>query len=228
MLDASLGPLAPVLGRTAQAPAPTPARPKEDRAWARNWSKSLPMSKWLLPKLDLPSDADAAAAFVKGVTKEELRTRLQAVRLQGHLEGLWRAIEQLRMQPALTGEELSAKFTDEGEAYKGTMDMGPVSVFFRGLESLIGPPRIVGGSLRTAMEHEHCRAPDSNERFVRSMSKHAPRPPLKPWIVAMLHTRASATPLFPCGAGPTTPSSPRRPRSGRSSSRPRSELRSRL
>jgi hypothetical protein len=191
-------------------------------AWkVRSWSQSLPVSKWLLPKLGLPANANEAAAFVQRVTKDELRARLRGAGLHGHLESLWCAVEQLRTQPAMTGEELSAKFIDEGEAYKGAMDMAPLSAFFHGLEQLVGPPRIVGGSLRTAMEREHCQAPDSNERFLRSMSTHAPHLLPEATERCGVCTRAERKWRACICAGPATQSTPRRRRSGRSSWRPR-------
>ena len=129
-------------------------------------------------------------------------------------------MEQLREQPAMTGEELTDKFMESGDAYKGEMDMKSVSIFYHGLEQLIGPPRIVSGSLRTAMQMEHCNAPDSNDRFLRSMSKHAPRPFLRPPNAAL---PAYATELRPLcmplpGTGQTSPSMRHPQRSGQSSS----------
>jgi hypothetical protein len=206
----------------AWAAAIEPQRHVGGGAWkASGWSQSLPVSKWLLPKLGLPANANEAAAFIQRVTKDELRARLRGAGLHGHLESLWCAVEQLRTQPAMTGEELSVKFIDEGEAYKGAMDMAPLSAFFHGLEQLVGPPRIVGGSLRTAMEHEHCQAPDSNECFLRSMSKHAPHLLPEATERCGVCTRAERKWRACICAGPITPSTPRRRRSGRSSWRPR-------
>ena len=46
--------------------------------------------------------------------------------------------------------------------------VGALSLFYGGLESLIGPPQMIDGSLIKSMEQEHCSRADSFLRFVSS------------------------------------------------------------
>ena len=93
--------------------------------------------------------------------------------LSGLTEYIWSAIEILRNQKASTGLELTDKFRDGNEAFKGYMQFGSLSTFFGGLEQLapvgggkqLGPPAMEGGSLKRAMESEHCTRPDSEKKF---------------------------------------------------------------
>jgi len=45
------------------------------------------------------------------------------------------------------------------------MSYAPLETFYAGLEALLGPPRLIEGSLRRSMHAEHCEAPDSTEVF---------------------------------------------------------------
>ena len=59
----------------------------------------------------------------------------------------------------------AAKFETEG-SYQ--MAFGSLSTFFGGLEGLIGPPKMIEGSLRQAMRFDHCRSNDSAVPFKTS------------------------------------------------------------
>ena len=45
------------------------------------------------------------------------------------------------------------------------MAFGALDLFYKGLEGIIGPPQMVHGNLRTAMEFDHCQAADSHIKF---------------------------------------------------------------
>ena len=82
--------------------------------------------------------------------------------LSGLTAPIWAAADQLRSMKATTGAALSAKFANEG-SYQ--MAFGSLSTFFSGLEGLIGPPKMIEGSLMQAMRFEHCRQNDSAVPF---------------------------------------------------------------
>jgi NLR family CARD domain-containing protein 3 len=78
---------------------------------------------------------------------------------------LWQGIEKLKASPASTGAALNAKFAADGDAYKGEMGFGGLEEFFGGLEGLVGPPKMLEGSLLKAMKLEHCQSKDSSLPF---------------------------------------------------------------
>jgi len=69
---------------------------------ADGWLESVPLWEPLLVSLAIPEGADEYA-HVKGLTEEQLRNRLQAAGLEGHLEDMWLELEHLRGQAAATG-----------------------------------------------------------------------------------------------------------------------------
>ena len=99
------------------------------------------------------------------LSDDELRKRLASAGLSGLAPALAQGLAKLRQQKAATGVALSAKFAAEGDAYKGEMGFASLDGFFGGLESLVGPPLMIGGSLMKQMEHEHSRAPDAQQPF---------------------------------------------------------------
>ena len=63
-------------------------------------------------------------------------------------------IDALREQSAATGAALNNKFVSEASF---ELAYGGLDVFFGGLESLIGPPTLVNGSVLTAMSRSRSR-----------------------------------------------------------------------
>ena len=57
---------------------------------------------------------------------------------------------------------LNTKFAQESSF---ELSVGSLDVFYGGLDKLVGPPRMISGSLLLAMEAEHCKARDANEAF---------------------------------------------------------------
>lgn len=133
----------------------------------RSWATSL----------DLASDVERAlqsalpsADHFKFLCKPEftwacLSHLLDAAQLAGHAQTIWTGINELRTNAAATGAELNEKFAQSG-AFE--MDFGSLDRFFGGLESLLGPPVLLQGSIKRAMEHNHCSLPDHDVSFSSS------------------------------------------------------------
>ena len=115
--------------------------------------------------MEEPLGADPFA-YMLSLSYEELGRRLAEAQLSGLVAHIWAAAEELRCQKATTGSELSAKFASEGSTFQ--MAFGSLSMFFGGLVMLIGPPKMVEGSLLNAMRLEHCGQEDSAAPFETS------------------------------------------------------------
>ena len=76
--------------------------------------------------------------------------------------------EEKKVEEQLTGEQLNEKFATTA---KFQMTYGSLSLFYGGLESLLGPPKMYKGanhaekSLFNTMEFEHLLGPDAKDDF---------------------------------------------------------------
>ena len=93
---------------------------------------SLALSEVVADALKQPAGTDPFK-YVLSLSLADLESRLEAVKLSGHAEALWSAIEKLRGQRAATGAALNAKFAAEGDAFKGEMGFGGVEQFYGGV-----------------------------------------------------------------------------------------------
>ena len=135
---------------------------------AKGWLLSLApdLSETIASALRLPGGDEFGA--LRGLSDAELVVRLEAAGLSGFAPIIVRRLAQLRDQAVATGAELNAKFAADGDAFKGEMGFGGLTEFFAGLEGLIGPPKMLDGSLKSAMEAEHCSEKDASLPFSTS------------------------------------------------------------
>jgi len=149
------------------APPVDPAPPSWD---AHKWLRSLPNVQNIVhDALGLPDDNQFDA--VRALTRPEVEARLEAAGLRGLADAVMRGVNGLRSQAAETGDALNDKFATSA---KFELTYGSLSLFYGGLESLIGPPKMkaaVGApkgapkTLMGAMEEEHCKKTDSARDF---------------------------------------------------------------
>jgi hypothetical protein len=155
---------APACEVSLEEDAATPSSPAVDETtWnVPSWLRSLDLHTRVAEALAFPAGADAFA-FTSQIQRSVLSERLRAAHLGGLIEPVWRGVEVLRSQGARTGAELSAKFAADDRTF--SMSFGGLEMFFGGLESLVGPPRVAGGSIMRAMEMEHTNEADSHLPF---------------------------------------------------------------
>ena len=149
------------------APPVEPAPPSWD---AHKWLRSLPNVQNIVhDALGLPEDNQFDA--VRALTRPEVEARLEAAGLRGLADAVMRGVNGLKSQAAETGDALNDKFATSA---KFELTYGSLSLFYGGLESLIGPPKMkaaVGApkgapkTLMGAMEEEHCKKTDSARDF---------------------------------------------------------------
>ena len=96
------------------------------------WVNSLALTEVVAEALKEPPGTDPFK-YVCNLSLADLESKLDAVKLSGHAEILWSAIEKLRGQSAATGAALNAKFAAEGDAFKGEMGFGGVEQFYGGV-----------------------------------------------------------------------------------------------
>lgn len=107
-------------------------------------------------------------AFVKAMSKEKVKELLDESDLGGLVEFVSEAVASLSAQEYGSAEKLNDKFASTG---KFQMTYGSLSLFYGGLESLLGPPKMYKGSQHTEksllnmMEFEHCNEKDAKEKF---------------------------------------------------------------
>ena len=134
-----------------------------DAAWGTTgWLRSLSIPEVVADALEEPLGADPYT-YLTSLTFADLSDKLAAAQLQGLTDHIWSSLQKLKEQKASTGAALSSKFANEGGTFQ--MAFGSLSMFFGGLEGLIGPPKMVEGSLRKAIRMEHCGMPDSKLPF---------------------------------------------------------------
>ena len=80
--------------------------------------------------------------YVRKLKREQVEELLKAADLGGLTQLLMDGIEQLSAQPAASSAQLNDKFQASG---KFQMSYGSLSLFYGGLESLLGPPQVRRG-----------------------------------------------------------------------------------
>ena len=100
----------------------------------------------------------AFSAFnTQALTRDEVFEKLQFAGLLGLLDTVMEGVKNLQQQAAETGDALSEKFATSA---KFELTYGSLSLFFGGLEALVGPP---SHHVEKAMESEHTQQPDSEQ-----------------------------------------------------------------
>tara|TARA_B110001452_G_scaffold89839_1_gene73769 strand:+ start:2796 stop:3680 length:885 start_codon:yes stop_codon:yes gene_type:complete len=126
------------------------------------WLRSLSLHRVVAEAMGANLDFEQ----VRSLSSADLEALLRAGGITKMLHGtVWRGIQSLGLQEASTAKLLSEKFSISG-AFE--MAYGGIDIFFAGLESLIGPPLLVDGSLRRSLQREHIHSPDSTEKFTSS------------------------------------------------------------
>ena len=149
---------------------------QEDEESGRRWTAS----KWLASRnvaavvadaLKLPAlshDAASQFSYVKNLKRPQVEELLSSAGLQGLVDFVAGAVESLSMQSTGSAEVLNDKFATTA---KFQMTYGSLSLFFGGLESLLGPPKMYKGpnhaerSLFNMMEYEHTGDKDATSSF---------------------------------------------------------------
>ena len=135
--------------------------------WAASkWINSLhDIPKAILRALQMPSAAvQPAFDFMRKINVEEVSSRLEEAKLGGLTNIMLTALMELKKQTVSGSAQLNDKFQ---------MSYGSLSLFYGGLESLLGPPQMTKehqgeeaiASLFKSMENDHCAMADSNELF---------------------------------------------------------------
>eukprot|EP00325_Prymnesiales_sp_UTEX-LB-985_P002783 CAMPEP_0174705770 /NCGR_PEP_ID=MMETSP1094-20130205/8869_1 /TAXON_ID=156173 /ORGANISM="Chrysochromulina brevifilum, Strain UTEX LB 985" /LENGTH=1050 /DNA_ID=CAMNT_0015903971 /DNA_START=465 /DNA_END=3614 /DNA_ORIENTATION=+ len=133
-----------------------------DSTWSvSGWLRSLQLAEIIAEALQEPLGSDPFE-HILSLSKDEMTQRLKAAQLGGLAAIIWAEADKLRRQGAKSGPALSAKFASEGTFQ---MAFGSLSMFFGGLEALVGPPKMMNGSLFESMRSEHCDMPDSLKVF---------------------------------------------------------------
>lgn len=130
------------------------------------WLRSLELHENVAAALAPPEGESEQYSYVRALTLEQLEHRLGRAGLGALAPAVWDGVQSLRRQEAATGLELSAKFASDGGTFQ--MAFGGLPAFHDGLEGLIGPPTLLGGSVREAMAHEHESSADSAVPFATS------------------------------------------------------------
>lgn len=141
--------------------------------WAASkWINSLSdIPKAIIRALRVPSaTVQPAFDFVRKISDEEVQSRLEEAKLDGLTNIMLAGIMELKKQTVSGSAQLNDKFQATG---KFQMSYGSLSLFYGGLESLLGPPQMskehqgeeATASLFKSMENDHCAMPDSNELF---------------------------------------------------------------
>ena len=149
---------------------------KEDeetgRRWtAAKWLASRKVSDLVADALKLPpmtSDSGSQFAYVKTLKKDDVERLLLDAGIGGLTDFMMESIATLSAQQTGTAESLNDKFSTTA---KFQMTYGSLSLFYGGLESLLGPPKMYKGpqheekSLYNTMEFEHCTDKDAKADF---------------------------------------------------------------
>ena len=104
---------------------------------AGKWVASLGLHDIIAAAL-CPADIDEQYEWVCKLDRADVVRLLTEARLEGLVEAVVGGMEGLSSQAAATGADLNAKFATEA---KFEMKYGSLSLFYGGLESLIGPVR---------------------------------------------------------------------------------------
>ena len=192
------------------------------RRWtAAKWLASRKVAQVVANALQLPAlTADGASQFsyVKGLSRAKVEGLLQGAGLGGLVDFLAESVASLGGQETGSAEQLNEKFATTA---KFQMTYGSLSLFYGGLESLLGPPKMYRGaehaerSLFNMMEFEHCHDKDTKVEFrspngTTTTSATGGRSCARP-------TRAWSTPSAPATANGTRSGAASRSRSRRCS-----------
>ena len=139
-----------------------------DEWTSKGWLKSLPLYTTVAEALGV-TGADQFAAM-RALSDDELRARLRRAKLEGLYDTIHAELKALRAQQTSTGAALNSKFETEASF---EFEYGSLSLFFGGLDQLIGPPVLAeepGGTrtLMRQMELEHTAERDSRVPFKTS------------------------------------------------------------
>jgi hypothetical protein len=158
-------------------PAPTRGVSDSARALARRWAaratlhdswnielwaESLGFHRSVSHALQ-PPPGTGPFEYLRSLSSEVLQQKLEENGLGGLHACVWKGVCGLREQEASTGSRLNAKFASDDSVFE--MTFGTLELFFGGLEKLIGPPLLLGGTLLGAMRREHVDSADSEETF---------------------------------------------------------------
>ena len=133
------------------------------------------ISKVIAAAMQLPPRVSGDAShfkYCKTLEKEKLAEALEAANLSGLTEFIYTCIQSLQGQKTASAEKLNDKFATTA---KFQMTYGSLSLFYGGLESLLGPPKMYKGpqhtekSLFNTMEMEHTAGPDAATEFEANM-----------------------------------------------------------
>ena len=142
---------------------------EESHEWTvAQWLRSLSLHEVFVSALsDLPPPGKSQFTYVRGLTRERLTEMLMKSDLVPDIiDLLMEGVEKLSAGPSVQdGAVRSDKFQTNA---KFQMSYGSLSLFYGGLESLLGPPKMVRGSLYDAMAGEHTNEVDSKIDFATS------------------------------------------------------------
>ena len=107
---------------------------------ASKWLSALGVAKVITKALKVPSrDVMSPFDYVRKLKRKDLESLLQDAQLSGLTEVLMAGVEQLSRQQVASSAQLNDKFQASG---KFEMSYGSLSLFYGGLESLLGPPQV--------------------------------------------------------------------------------------
>eukprot|EP00966_Prymnesium_polylepis_P264640 6113469-Prymnesium_polylepis.1 len=157
------------VGQRGVAPASQSAA-KMDAEWTTAaWLDSLGAADHVARALNGDSpDELSAVRSLGGASKAQLADRLRGLAKELAV-ALWPSLQQLAEAEA-TAAELHNKFIQDPKAI--TLHFNDLFTFFGGLEGQIGVPEL---DFRAAMEKEHTRSEDSDDRFTANGETSTPR-----------------------------------------------------
>jgi len=142
------------------------------RRWtAGKWLQSHSVAQVVAEALELPARSEKAGSqflYVKKLTRERIQELLDKAGMGGLADFVVGCVASLATQSTGSAERLNEKF---GTSAKFQMTYGSLSLFYGGLESLLGPPKMYKGpqheekTLFNSMEFEHCGEKDASEMF---------------------------------------------------------------
>ena len=109
---------------------------------AAKWLGALDMPRVISRALKIPRAAtggQSAFEYVKKLKPEQIETLLNAASLGGLVDTISAGVKKLQSQTAASSAQLNDKFQASG---KFQMSYGSLSLFYGGLESLLGPPQV--------------------------------------------------------------------------------------
>ena len=122
---------------------------------AAQWLQSLSLHKVLAESLELPEEGTKQYNYIRKLERAQLEGMLGKAEVISSICGMvMEHINLLQSKAAqVNGSVVNDKFQTNA---KFQMSYGSLSLFYGGLESLLGPPKMVNGSLFVSMEQEHC------------------------------------------------------------------------